>query len=510
MDHCLLIQANPLSTFYFYKNYLYCIKCTVVITFYYTINMASRNYTYFDFTLSICSFCLNRVDAKVIFQNDHVYLLKNCPEHGREKTLIATDIDYYKKTRNYLKPSDVPLKFDRDVHYGCPYDCGLCTDHEQHSCVSIVEVTDRCNLTCPTCYASSSPTYGRHRTIDEVKTMLDIVVANEGEPDIVQLSGGEPTIHPQFFEILEYAKTLPIRHIMINTNGIRIAKDVDFIGRLQEYMPGIEVYLQFDSFKPQVLEKLRGKDLSLKRSQALERLNEYNIHTSLVVTVERGQNNDEIGQIIDFALQQDCVRGVTFQPTQFAGRVDNFDPKKNKYTLTEVRQDILDQTNIFQENDIIPVPCNPDALAMAYALKLDGKVFPLTHMVDPDVFLNNTRNTILLEQEKDLQKEMLKVFSTSQTGETLAGNLQTLLCCLPKFSAPGLSYENIFRVIILKFMDAHDFDVRAVKKSCVQIVSKNGHMIPFETMNLFYRDEKMNRLDKITENISNSKMPVYA
>ena len=128
MDHCLLIQANRLSTFYFYKNYLYCIKCTVVVTFYYTINMTSRNYTYFDFTLSICSSCLNRVDAKVIFQNDHVYLLKNCPEHGREKTLIATDIDYYKKTRNYLKPSDVPLKSDRDVHFGCPYDCGLCTD----------------------------------------------------------------------------------------------------------------------------------------------------------------------------------------------------------------------------------------------------------------------------------------------------------------------------------------------------------------------------------------------
>ena len=274
----------------------------------------------------------------MIFQNDNVYLLKNCSTHGIEQALIATDIEYYKKSRHYLKPSDLPKKFNTKVEYGCPYDCGLCTDHEQHSCVSIIEITDRCNLTCPTCYAGSSPTYGRHRTLQEVKTMLDIVVENEGEPDIVQISGGEPTIHPHFFDILDYAKSLPIRHIMINTNGIRIADDDEFAEQLNKYMPGIEIYLQFDSFKSTVLTKLRGKDLRNKRSRALEKLNKFNIHTTLVATIERGQNDDEIGGIIDFALQQKCIRGVTFQPTQFAGRVENFIPAKNKYTLTEIRQ----------------------------------------------------------------------------------------------------------------------------------------------------------------------------
>ena len=413
--------------------------------------------------------------------------------------MIATDIDYYKKCRDYLKPSDLPKKFNTKVEHGCPYDCGLCTDHEQHSCVSIIEITDRCNLTCPTCYAGSSPYYGRHRTLDEVKTMFDIVVENEGEPDIVQISGGEPTIHPNFFEILDYAKTLPIRHIMINTNGIKIANDDSFTERLNEYMPGIEIYLQFDSFKSSVLTKLRGKDLQDNRKKALEKLNQLNIHTTLVATIERGQNNDEIGQIVDFAIKQKCVRGVTFQPTQFAGRVENFIPEKHKYTLTEIRQDLLEQTNIFQPNDILPVPCNPDSIAMAYALKLDGKVQPLTSLLDPDIFLNSSGNTILYEQDKNLQKEMLKVFSTSQTGKTLTKNLNTLLCCLPKISAPNLSYENIFRVIVLKFMDAYDFDVRSVKKSCVHIVHKDGRMIPFETMNLFYRDEKEDYLNQLIQ-----------
>tara|TARA_Y100001970_G_scaffold137241_1_gene168925 strand:- start:80 stop:1498 length:1419 start_codon:yes stop_codon:yes gene_type:complete len=471
--------------------------------------LSARNYTYYDFTQSLCSKCLERVDAKIVFQGDSVFMLKSCLDHGPEKTLIATDVDYYKKIRHYIKPSEIPKKFNTKVEYGCPYDCGLCADHEQHSCVTIVEITDRCNLTCPTCYAGSSPTYGRHRTIDEVTAMLDAVVDSEGEPDIVQLSGGEPTVHPQFFEILAYAKTLPIRHIMINTNGIRIANDDQFVDRLNDNMPGIEIYLQFDSFKPNVLQKLRGKDLSVKRQKALDKLEKYNIHTTLVVTLERGQNDDEIGKIIDFALEYRCIRGVTFQPTQVAGRIENFNPSKNKFTLTETRKAILEQTNIFKENDIVPVPCNPDALSMAYALKLDGKVIPLTSMIDPDVFLNGTRNTILLEQEESIQKELIKVFSTSQTGGALAKNLQTLLCCLPMISAPNLSYENIFRVIILKFMDAHDFDVRAVKKACVSIVSKDLKMIPFETMNLLYRDDNINRLNEIIASKNGIKKPVY-
>src|SRR6185437_6014874 len=197
-------------------------------------------------------------------------------------------------------------------------------------------------------------------------------------PDVVQISGGEPTVHPDFFAILDIAKTKPIKHLMVNTNGIRIAKDFEFAKQLASYMPDFELYLQFDSFKPGALVILRGKDLTDIRLKALEHLNALNLSTTLVVTLQQGVNEDEIGKIIEFALQQPCVRGVTFQPTQIAGRTENFDPAKDRITLTDVRQKILEQTDIFQPNDLIPVPCNPDALVMGYALKLGGKTFPLT------------------------------------------------------------------------------------------------------------------------------------
>lgn len=458
--------------------------------------MPERPYTYYDFTVSLCPECFRRIDAKIVFEDDNVFMLKSCPDHGFHKVLIATDKEYYKNIRNYNKPGEMPFKFNTKTHYGCPYDCGLCADHEQHSCLTVLEITDRCNLTCPTCYAMSSPHYGRHRTLEEVEHMLDVIVANEGTPDVVQISGGEPTIHPQFFEILDIAKTKPIRHLMVNTNGIRIAKDKSFAEKLAAYMPDFEIYLQFDSFKPDALITLRGQDLTDIRKKAIDNLNEYNVSTTLVVTLQKGLNDDEIGSIIEYALQQPCVRGVTFQPTQVAGRLQEFDPAKDRITLTDVRQKILEQTNIFQPNDLIPVPCNPDALVMGYALKLAGQTFPMTRYIDPAILLNNSRNTIVYEQDEQLHAHMLKIFSTGISVDRVENNFKELLCCLPQIHAPGLTYNNLFRIIIMRFIDAWDFDVRAIKRSCVHIVSKDGRIIPFETMNMFYRDDKENIVKK--------------
>ena len=463
--------------------------------------MPLRKHTYYDFTLSLCPECLKRVDAKIVFENENVYMLKQCHEHGSSKVLIADDIEYYKNIRNYNKTSETPYVFNTKTHYGCPYDCGLCPDHEQHSCLTVVEVTDRCNLTCPTCYASSSPTYGRHRTLEEIKAMLDTIVKNEKEPDVVQISGGEPTIHPQFWDIMDYAKSLPIRHIMLNTNGIKIAKDFEFAKRLKTYAPDFEIYLQFDSFKNSVLRKLRGADLKHIRKQALENLNKLNLSTTLVVTLQKGLNDNEIGKIIDYGLKQKCVRGVTLQPTQVAGRLDDFNPETDRMTLTEVRRKTMEQTNVFNSDDLLPVPCNPDALVMGYALKLGDEVFPLTRFINPNDLLDNSKNTIIYEQDEQLQEKMIELFSTGNSVEVAEENLKSIMCCLPNIDAPTLGYDNLFRVIIMQFIDAYNFDVRAIKKSCVHIVNKDNKIIPFETMNLFYRDDKKERLEELKNKI---------
>jgi uncharacterized radical SAM superfamily Fe-S cluster-containing enzyme len=449
--------------------------------------MATRDYIFYELTNSVCSQCLKKLEAKIIIQQGNVYLLKNCPAHGREKVLISTDVDYYKKCRDFNKPSDMPKKFNTAIKKGCPYDCGLCPDHEQHSCVTLIEVTERCNLSCPTCYAASSPSEGRHRTLAEIETMLDVAVANEGVPDVVQISGGEPTIHPDFFQILDLAKQKPIQHLMLNTNGVKIAKDREFTKKLASYMPGFEVYLQFDSFESKAWQSLRGLDLSETKAKAVAHLNEFNLSTTLVVTLQNGLNTHEIGKLIDFAVKQQCVRGVTFQPTQIAGRVSHFDPKQDRITLSEVRTAILEQTDLFSPEDLIPVPCHPDAITMGYALKLGDEIVPLTRYFSPETLLSTSRNTINFEQVPEVTEKIYNLFSTSCSTETASDELKSLMCCLPKIEAPELKYDNLFRVIIMQFYDAYNMDIRGVKKSCVHIVHQDGRVIPFDTMNVFHR-----------------------
>ncbi len=463
----------------------------------------TRPYLFYDTATSVCAECLRRVEAKILFEKGSVYLDKWCPEHGRQRVLVSDDVEYYRKCREiYVKTPERPLKFNTPMRFGCPYDCGLCPDHMQHSCLALIEITDHCNLRCPICYASSGPHREKRLDLATVEFMLDALVRNEGEPDVVQISGGEPTTHPDFFAILDAAKRRPIRHLMVNTNGLRIAQEEGFAERLAGYQPGFELYLQFDSLREEPLRALRGADLTDIRYRALERLNAADVSTTLVVTLKKGLNEGEIGDILRFALEQPCVRGVTFQPIQVAGRVEGFDPARDRLTLSEVRRRILEQSDIFAPDDLVPVPCNPDCLAMAYALKIGGEVVPLTRYVPPALLVEGGRNSIVVERDPALRDLVFELFSTNQSPEGQATKLQDLLCCLPRVATPeGLGYRNVFRVLIMQFFDAWSFDLRGVKKSCVHIVQPNGEIIPFDTFNLFYRDDQRRRLEELRREV---------
>lgn len=445
-------------------------------------------YLFLGQTTSLCETCLALVPAKVIGEDSKVFYLKRCREHGVQKTLIADEIGYWKSQRDWLKPGDRPLSVATRTDHGCPYDCGLCPDHEQHSCLAIVEINEACNLSCPVCFADSSVKREAHRPMAEIERMLDVIVEAEGEPDLVQLSGGEPTIHPQFWEILDAAKTRPIRHLMINTNGLRIAREPGFAERLAGYMPGFEVYLQFDSLKRDALMELRGADLTKVRVEALEALERANISTTLVVTLKKGVNDDEIADIVRFALNWRCVRGVTFQPIQDAGRNDGFDAKRHRMVLTEVRRKIA-EAGVFGLDDLIPLPCNPDQICIGYGLRNGREVQPVTAMLPRELFVAAAPNTVTFESYPDLREKVFELLSLSTAQGDTSDKLASLLCCLPEAAVPqDLGYENTFRVVVSQFLDRFNFDLATVKRSCVHFVQPDGRIIPFDTFNTFYRE----------------------
>ena len=403
-----------------------------------------------------------------------------------QKTLISDDIPYWKSTRDWIKPGDRPLKPHTATEHGCPFDCGLCPDHEQHSCLAIVEINQACNLSCPVCFAESSTARTGQRSLAEVEALLDMLVASEGEPDLVQISGGEPTLHPELFEILAAARARPIRHLMINTNGIRIAREPGFAERLAEFMPGFEVYLQFDSLKRDALMDLRGADLSRVRIEALQNLERLGVSTTLVVTVKKGVNDAEIPEMVRFALQWGCVRGVTFQPIQDAGRNDGFDARPHRIVLSEIRRRIA-EAGVFALEDLIPLPCNPDQICIGYGLRDGASVVPVTSLLPRDLLVAAAPNTVTFESYPELQRRVFDLLSLSTAQADASDKLASLLCCLPEAAVPqDIGYAQTFRVVISQFLDRFNFDLGTVKRSCVHFVEPEG-IIPFDTYNTFYR-----------------------
>jgi 7,8-dihydro-6-hydroxymethylpterin dimethyltransferase len=451
----------------------------------------TRPYVFWGQTTSLCETCLVLVPAKIEIRDNEVWYEKRCDRHGVHSTLISTDATYWRLCKDYIKPGDRPLILQSPAEFGCPYDCGLCPDHEQHSCLALIEINEHCNLTCPVCFADSSPAREKHLPLPVIERMIDALVASEGEPDLVQLSGGEPTLHPDFFAVLDAVRARPVRHVMVNTNGIRIAQEPDFAARLAEHKRGLEIYLQFDSLKREALMDLRGADLRRVRQEALENLERHNVSTTLVVTVKRGINDDEVGEIVRHALEWRCVRGVTFQPVQDVGRNLGFD-KSRRVVLSDIRRRIVEDSGVFGADDMVPLTCNPETISIGYGLRNGSTVLPVTSLIPREEFVAIAPNAINFEKHPVLREKFVELFSLSSGANNTSQRLTEFLCCLPKVSVPsGLGYENVFRVAIVQFMDRFNFCLGGVKRSCIHFVTPNGQIIPFDTYNLFYRDGRI-------------------
>ena len=453
-----------------------------------------KPYIFYGQTTSLCETCLDLVPTKILIEGDNVFFQKRCIEHGVQKTLVSTDAAYYRKCRDYLKPADIPLAFQSRTQFGCPYDCGLCPDHEQHSCLALLEVNETCNLTCPICFADSAPHRPENRSLAEIEAMLDTLVASEGEPDLLQVSGGEPTLHPQILEILRLAKQRPIRHLMLNTNGVRLANEPAFVEALAKLGPGFEVYLQFDSLRKEALENIRGADLRGVRTRALANLEAAGVSTTLVVVVKKGVNDQEVGEITRHALEYDCVRGITFQPVQDAGRNLGFDKNRDRAMLTDIRRVIAETSGVFAAEDLLPLPCNPEGIAIGYGLRDGRTVTPITRIIPEAELVAHAGNTISFEKDAELKRRLIDLLSLSCTGEQTDPTLRGLLCCLPQFEIPaGLGYDKVFRVVIVQFLDRFNFCLAQVKRSCIHFVTPEQKIIPFDTYNLFYRNGQPTR-----------------
>lgn len=456
------------------------------------MHKTDADYVFYELTRSICPECRRVIDAQVILRHNKVYMRKRCPTCGPFEALVYGDAEAYVANGKYNKPGTIPLAFGTDVAHGCPHDCGLCPDHQQHACLGIIEVNSTCNMDCPLCFSTAGP--GFNLTLEEVEAILDDFVRTEGTPEVVQFSGGEPTIHPQIIDFVKAAKARGIRFVMINTNGKRIARDDKFVEQLAEVRPSF--YFQFDGFERQTSLALRGDaEIVEERIRALDRLAAVGLQVTLVPAIERGVNEHEIGRIVDFAIAHPAVRGINFQPAFHAGRHPGHDPMQ-RITIPDIVRLMEEQTaGRFVKSDFIPVPCCfPTCNAVTYAFIDGDRVVPLPRIVNVYEYLDYLTNRVVPDFSLEIRGALEGLWSSSaiagsqKSAEDLSISCQA--CGLPEALTLGDIAEHMLMIMVQDFMDPWTFNQKNLMKCCKEFLLPGGKQIPFCAYNTVgYREQ---------------------
>lgn len=456
------------------------------------------DYVFYELTRSICPRCRRVIDAKILLHDNKVFMRKRCPDCGPFEALIYADAEAYTSFGKYNKPGTIPLAFGSEITRGCPYDCGLCPDHQQHTCLGIIEVNGACNMDCPLCFSDAGP--GFSLSIEEVEQMLDDFVRTEGTPEVVQFSGGEPTIHPQIIEFVRAAKVRGIRSVMINTNGKRIAKDDRFLEQLNEVRPSI--YFQFDGFDSNTYRILRNEPNILEEKiRALDRLAQIGLGVTLVPAIERGVNEHEVGKIIDFAIGHPAVRGINFQPAFHAGRHIPLDPM-TRMTIPDVLKLIEAQMcSKFKVSDFVPVPCCfPTCNSVTYAFIDGDTITPLPRIINVHDYLDYITNRVVPDFSLEIKGALEGLWSSSSVAGSKKSTDQLMLSCqacgLPESLTVGKLAEHTIMIMLQDFMDPWTFNQKNLMKCCKEFLLPGGKQIPFCAYNsIGYREQARAQLE---------------
>ncbi len=447
-----------------------------------------RDEVFLELTKSICPVCKRVIDAEVNARDGRIVMKKRCPEHGPFEALVYSDADLYLSTIRFNKPGTLPPEFQTEVKEGCPLDCGLCPEHKQHSCLGVIEVNTACNLDCPICFADSGhQPDGYSLTREQVALMLDTFVAAEGEPEVLQFSGGEPTIHPQIIEFVEMALERGIRYVMLNTNGIRLARDHRFAEEVARV--GAHVYFQFDGLEEATHRAIRGKDLRAEKQRALDRCAELGITVMLVAAVERDINEHELGAIVRFGVGHPAVRGVIFQPVTHAGRHIVFDPLQ-RLTNADIMHLLAGQVpEWLAVSDFVPVPCCfPTCRSICYGLVDSGALMPVARLFDIEEYLDYVANRVFPDME--IRHALEQMFSASATPGVEQALLSCASCGIDLPEALRDIEQHGFMIVAQDFQDPYTLNVRQLMKCCVAQITPDGRLIPFCAYNsVGYREQ---------------------
>lgn len=460
-------------------------------------------HVYYSLTRSLCAVCKTGIDAKILFRDGGVWLDKRCPRHGKQQTLVSSSVAWYLDSLSFRTPQTPPTEVRRPVAAGCPFDCGPCPGHRQRVALPVVPITSACNLDCPICYTvnRNQPAYALSPAA--LARLLAPVRERDHEPDIINFTGGEPTLHPQLPELLGICRDAGIRLLTISTNGLKL-RDEALVERLAAL--DARIVLSLDSLRDSTDQALLGARTVKTKLRVLELLEQYEVATTILPAVARGYNDDEIGELFELVLRKPNILSLELHPLCFTGQGGASFDRRARITIPDLHAELERHTGgRITGGDFVPSPlAHPHCYSICYLLCLDGGGYvPFTRLASRAVLYELLRDALYLEPREPLETVFRGIIDELWADPGRLPESQAVLRTLKRllremFPAEGprrslderkkIAERSAKAIYIHAHMDEESFDVGRVMRCCVAVPEPDGTSIPTCSYNVLYRE----------------------
>lgn len=460
-------------------------------------------HVYYGMTKSLCATCKKSVDAKIHFKTDGVWFDKFCPEHGHQQVLVASSVEWYLDALSFVAPSTPPRGDKKDVKAGCPFDCGPCKSHQQKVFMPVVPITSACNLDCPICYTVNKNDDAFMLSKESFQKMLDHLVKQHDEIDIINFTGGEPTLHPELPELLRMARRAGIRRLTVSTNGLKL-KDEAYVKELAE--EGARIVLSLDTFDDEVDMKMLGATTYKAKAKALDLLEKHDVTTTILPAVAAGLNDEDVPALLELVLSKPNICSLELHTLTFTGQGGVGFERTARITTPDLHRIIDEATKgRIAASDFVPSPvAHPHCYSISYLLMLDGGGFvPFTRFMPRARVFELLADSLYMQPREKVERYLGEaiddIWAREEEIEDAARLLATLRRLIEEmFPASGaiplerrqkIAERATKAIYIHSHMDEESFDVSRIMKCSIGVPEVDGSNIPTCSYNVLYREK---------------------
>jgi uncharacterized radical SAM superfamily Fe-S cluster-containing enzyme len=463
----------------------------------------ATDHIYYSMTKSLCGACKGAVDAKIVFRGDEVWFDKFCPQHGHQACKVASSVEWYLDAASFVAPNTPPKRTPKEIKDGCPFDCGACPSHQQKVYLPVVPITSACNLDCPICYTVNKNENAYRTSKEELEKILEHLVSDHEELDIINFTGGEPTLHPELPEFLEMCRAKGIKRLTISTNGLKL-RDESYVRKLAAL--DARIVLSLDTFRPEIDQKLLGANTVAAKLHVLDLLEKHDVTATILPAVAMGLNDSEVGALLDLVLKRKNICSLELHTLTFTGQGGVGFDRSARISIPDLHRRIEAATEgRIQWRDFVPSPlAHPHCYSICYLLCLDdGRYVPFTRFLSRQKLFELLQDSLYIEPRKQLEDTLRETIDElwANPGRLPESEaiLSTLKRLLRDMFPPGgtvdparaqrLGERLVKAIYIHSHMDEESFDVSRIMKCCVGVPYPDGTNVPTCSYNVLYREK---------------------